>query len=149
MTRSANIHHQPFYFPTFYMTRKIFKGLYLNLTGCLNCYSFVTFTPKTREQMILSGDLGVSDEYFNPVIFDFLLFLSEHLLDLPSYDCLPIKYDDITVICSRQRGDGSQREYLINIRRDNLSFSKKSTLDQIRMLLSDTEWKGYFTNLDE
>ena len=103
----------------------------------------------TREQMIVSGDLGVSDEYFNPVIFDFLLFLSEHLLDLPSYDCLPIKYDDIIVICSRQRGDGSQREYLINIRQDNLSFSKKSTLDKIRMLLSDTEWQGHFTSLDE
>ena len=62
------------------MSTRRFKGLYLQATGDPCCFSFVTYTPQTREQMLACGDLGESEEYFNPVIFDFLLFASEAAL---------------------------------------------------------------------
>ena len=34
--------------------------------------------------MIASGDLDEDDEYINPVVLDFLLFISEVVLVLPS-----------------------------------------------------------------
>ena len=37
----------------------------------------MTYTPQTRDQMVACGDLGPADEYFSPVLFDFLLFVSE------------------------------------------------------------------------
>ena len=61
------------------MSTRRFKGLYLQATGDPCCFSFVTYTPQTREQMLACGDLDASEEYFNPVIFDFLLFASEEL----------------------------------------------------------------------
>ena len=57
-----------------------FKGLFLQATGDQCCFSFVTHTPQTREQMVFCGDLDESEEYLNPVIFDFLLFASEAAL---------------------------------------------------------------------
>ncbi len=127
------------------MTRKEFKGLYLHLTAYRNCYSFVTYTPQTREQMIRSGSLGISEEYFNPVILDFLLFTYEHVLADSLIDCFPITYDDITIICSRQRGEGRQHEYLLSINNDCLDQSKSDVLARIRTLLSDKDWKGYYS----
>ena len=62
------------------MNTRRFKGLYLQATGDPCCFSFVTYTPQTREQMLACGDLDESEEYFNPVIFDFLLFASEAAL---------------------------------------------------------------------
>ena len=57
-----------------------FKGLYLQATCDPYCFSFVTYTPQTIEQMLSCGDLNESEEYLNPVIFDFLLFASEAVL---------------------------------------------------------------------
>ena len=62
------------------MSTRRFKGLYLQATGDPCCFSFVTYTPQTREQMLACGDLDTREEYFNPVIFDFLLFASEAAL---------------------------------------------------------------------
>ena len=126
------------------MTRKEFKGLYLHLTAYRSCYSFVTYTPQTREKMIRSGALSISEEYFNPVILDFLLFISEHVLEQSLIDCFPITYDDITIICSRPRGDGRQHEYLLSISNDGLNQPKTDILNRIKILLSDKDWRGYF-----
>ena len=57
------------------MSKRRFKGLYLQATGDPCCFSFVTYTPQTREQMLACGDLDESEEYFNPVIFDYDLLL--------------------------------------------------------------------------
>ena len=88
------------------MNTRRFKGLYLQATGDPCCFSFVTYTPQTREQMLACGDLDESEEYFNPVIFDFLLFASEAALGAPAGNPFPITYDDVSIITSRQRGSG-------------------------------------------
>ena len=62
------------------MSRPRFKGLYLQNTGHPLSFSFVTYTPQTRDQMVSCGDLSAEDEYFSPVLFDFLLFVSEGIL---------------------------------------------------------------------
>ena len=72
------------------MSNRRFKGLYLQATGDPCCFSFVTYTPQTREQMLACGDLDESEEYFNPVIFDFLLFASEAALGAPADAPFPI-----------------------------------------------------------
>ena len=97
------------------MSKRRFKGLYLQATGDPCCFSFVTYTPQTREQMLACGDLDESEEYFNPVIFDFLLFASEAALGAPAGNPFPITYDDVSIITSRQRGSGIQHEYLIRL----------------------------------
>ena len=124
------------------MSRRRFKGLYLQATGDPCCFSFVTYTPQTKEQMVACGDLDASDEYFNPVIFDFLLFASEAALGAPSGDSFPIKYDDVSIITSRQRGSGIQHEYLIRLSDQDWNDSKQSAIDQLQDVLISEQWNG-------
>ncbi|WP_392347733.1 hypothetical protein [Parasynechococcus sp.] len=92
------------------MSTPRFKGLYLQATGDSCCFSFVTYTPQTREQMLACGDLDGSKEYFNLVNFDFLFFASEVALGAPAGSSFPIRYDDISIITSRKRGSGLQHK---------------------------------------
>ena len=124
------------------MSTRRFKGLYLQATGDPCCFSFVTYTPQTKEQMVACGDLDASDEYFNPVIFDFLLFASEAALGAPSGDSFPIKYDDVSIITSRQRGSGIQNEYLIRLSDQDWNDSKQSAIDQLQDVLTSEQWNG-------
>ena len=124
------------------MSTRRFKGLYLQATGDPCCFSFVTYTPQTKEQMVACGDLDASDEYFNPVIFDFLLFASEAALGAPSGDSFPIKYDDVSIITSRQRGSGIQHEYLISLSDQDWNDSKQSAIDQLQDVLMSEQWNG-------
>ena len=57
-----------------------FKGLFLQKTGAPFVYSFVTYTPQTKEQMIACGDLAEGEEFLSQVVCDFLLFVSEGIL---------------------------------------------------------------------
>ena len=68
------------------MGEPLFKGLYLQATGDPYCFSFVTYTPQTREQMVFCGDLDESEEYLNPIIFDFLFFAPQSALGAPVGD---------------------------------------------------------------
>ena len=122
------------------MGTRRFKGLYLQATGDPCCFSFVTYTPQTKEQMVACGDLDASDEYFNAVIFDFLLFASEAALGAPSGDSFPIKYDDVSIITSRQRGSGIQHEYLIRLSDQDWNDSKQSAIDQLQDVLTSEQW---------
>ena len=124
------------------MSTRRFKGLYLQATGDPCCFSFVTYTPQTKEQMVACGDLDASDEHFNPVIFDFLLFASEAALGAPSGDSFPIKYDDVSIITSRQRGSGIQHEFLIRLSDQDWNDSKQSAIDQLRDVLMSKQWNG-------
>ena len=124
------------------MSTRRFKGLYLQATGDPCCFSFVTYTPQTKEQMVACGDLDASDEYFNPVIFDFLLFASEAALGAPSGDSFPIKYDDVSIITSRQRGSGIQHEYLIRLSDQDWNDSKQSAINQLQDVLMSEQWNG-------
>ena len=124
------------------MSMPRFKGLYLQATGDPCCFSFVTYTPQTKEQMVACGDLDERDEYFNPVIFDFLLFASEAALGAPSGDSFPIKYDDVSIITSRQRGSGIQHEYLIRLSDQDWNDSKQSAIDQLQDVLMSEQWNG-------
>ena len=124
------------------MSTRRFKGLYLQATGDPCCFSFVTYTPQTKEQMVACGDLDASDEYFNPVIFDFILFASEAALGAPSGDSFPIKYDDVSIITSRQRGSGIQHEYLIRLSDQDWNDSKQYAIDQLQDVLMSEEWNG-------
>ena len=113
------------------MSMRRFKGLYLQATADPRCYSFVTYTPQTREQMLACGDLNEGEEYFNPVIFDFLLFASEAALGAQAGNPFPITYDDILIITSRQRGSGIQHEYLIRISDHAWNAAKQLAADQL------------------
>ena len=124
------------------MSTRRFKGLYLQATGDPCCFSFVTYTPQTKEQMVACGDLDASDEYLNPVIFDFLLFASEAALGAPSGDSFPIKYDDVSIITSRQRGSGIQHEYLIRLSDKDWNDSKQYAIDQLQDVLTSEQWNG-------
>ena len=124
------------------MSTRQFKGLHLQATGDSSCFSFVTYTPQTREQMLACGDLDASEEYFNPVIFDFLLFASEAALGTPAGSIFPITYDDISIITSRQRGSGIQHEYLIRISKNNWSDAKQDSVDQLQDVLTSKRWNG-------
>ena len=119
-----------------------FPGLYLQNTGHALCFSFVTYTPQSKEQMIACGDLMEHEEYFNPVIFDFLLFVSEGILGWPIADLFPIGYDDVSIVAARQRGTGVQNEYLIRIKQDHWNESMDSALTRLRTLMSDQSWRG-------
>ena len=92
--------------------------------------------------MVACGDLDASGEYFNPVIFDFLLFASEGALGEPSGDSFPIKYDDVSIITSRQRGSGIQHEYLIKLSNQDWNDAKQSSVDQLQEVLSSARWNG-------
>ena len=92
--------------------------------------------------MIACGDLDENVEYINPVVLDFLLFISEVVLALPSSVVCPIGYDDITVRWARQRGRGVQHEYLIEVNRDAWNDSKQLVLHRLQSVLSSDYWNG-------
>ena len=92
--------------------------------------------------MICSGDLQDGEEYINQVVCDFLLFIAEGLLDVRFSSDFPIQYDDVMIVCSRQRGRGVQHEYLLGIHSDRLTDSGWSLLDLLRNLLSSPLWNG-------
>ena len=128
------------------MVSSRFRGLYLLNTGHPLCFSFVTYTPQTREQMVACGDLGEDEEYFNPVVFDFLLFASEGILGSPFADLFPIGYDDVKIVASRKRGTGLQHEYLIKIKQDEWNETMGSALTLLRTILSHESWRGANVN---
>ena len=111
-------------------------------------FSFVTYTPQTREQMICSGDLLDGEEYINQVVSDFLLFIAEGILGLRFTSEFPIQYDDVMIVCSRQRGRGVQHEYLLGIQADRLTKSGLDLLDLLGNLLSSPRWKGSIHDRD-
>ena len=124
------------------MTISRFKGLYLQATGDLWCFSFVTYTPQIREQMISCGDLCDNDEYLNPVLFDFLLFVSEAMLGYSVDDASPIDYDDLIIVASRARGSGVQSEYLIRLKQCNWCHSKQAQFCLLHSMLASKFWNG-------
>ena len=124
------------------MGRQRFRGLYLQATGHPLSFSFVTYTPQTREQMVACGDLRADKEYFNPVLFDFLLFVSEGILGLSPDAAFPLGYDDLAITASRIRGTGVQHEYLITVKQEAWNDQKQAVLDQLRDILSRASWDG-------
>ena len=124
------------------MGRQQFRGLYLQATGHPLCFSFVTYTPQTREQMVACGDLRADEEYFNPVLFDFLLFVSEGILGSSPDAVFPFGYDDLVIVASRIRGSGVQHEYLIAINPFAWNETKQAVLHQLRTILSAASWDG-------
>ena len=124
------------------MSNKPFHRIYLQPTQSRFFFSFVTHTPQTREQMICSGDLQDCEEYINQVVCDFLLFIAEGILDVRFTSDFPIQYDDVMIICSRQRGRGVQHEYLLGIQSDRLTDSGWRLLDLLKNLLSSPLWNG-------
>ena len=92
--------------------------------------------------MLACGDLDESEEYFNPVIFDFLLFASEAALGAPAGNPFPITYDDVSIITSRQRGSGIQHEYLIRLSDQDWNAAKQTAVDQLQEVLSSERWNG-------
>ena len=124
------------------MSRQRFRGLYLQNTGHPLCFSFVTYTPQTREQMVACGDLRADEEYFSPVLFDFLVFVSEGILGGSPGASFPFGYDDVAIVASRIRGTGVQHEYLIAINACAWNESKQAVLQQLRDILSRDLWDG-------
>ena len=92
--------------------------------------------------MLACGDLNEDEEYFNPVIFDFLLFASEAALGAPAGDSFPITYDDVSIITSRQRGSGIQHEYLIRLSDQAWNDAKQLAVDQLQDVLTSERWNG-------
>ena len=125
------------------MTRRAFHGLHLQPTGAPSFFSFVTYTPQSKEQMLACGDLGEEEEYINPVICDFLLFVAEWILKVPLNNDFPIGYDDVKVICSRQRGNGSQHEYLVQISDLAENEPRRSVLESLLEIVHRQSWNGF------
>ena len=125
------------------MTRRAFHGLHLQQTGAPSFFSFVTYTPQSKEQMLACGDLGEEEEYINPVICDFLLFVAEWILKVPLNNDFPIGYDDVKVICSRQRGNGSQHEYLVQISDLAENEPRRSVLERLLEIVHRQSWNGF------
>ena len=130
------------------MSNKPFRRIYLQPTQSSLFFSFVTYTPQTREQLISCGDLRDGEEYINQVICDFLLFIAEGIFDLSFTSEFPIQYDDVMIICSRQRGRGVQHEYLLGIQADRLTTSALELLDRLSNLLSSPQWTGSIKRRD-
>ena len=95
--------------------------------------------------MIACGDLKENEEYINPVICDFLLFISEWILKVPFNSEFPIDYDDVKVICSRKRGNGIQHEYLVQIHGLSNQGSKRSALNKLLAVVENKSWNGFQT----
>ena len=93
--------------------------------------------------MIACGDLDEKEEYINPVICDFLLFVAEWILKVPLNNDFPIGYDDVSVICSRQRGNGSQHEYLVQISDLAGNEPKRSVLERLLKIVRRQSWNGF------
>ena len=130
------------------MSNKPFYRLYLQPTQSRLFFSFVTYTPQTREQMIGSGDLLDGEEYINQVVCDFLLFIAEGILGLRFTSEFPIQYDDVRIVCSRQRGQGVQHEYLLRIQADRLTKSGLDLLDLLNNVLTSPQWEGFVNRRD-
>ena len=124
------------------MSSKPFHRIYLQPTHSRLFFSFVTYTPQTRNQIIRYGDLRDDEEYINQVVCDFLLFIAEGILDMRFTSDFPIQYDDVMIISSRQRGRGVQHEYLLGIQPDRLTDSGWRLLDLLKNLLSSPLWNG-------
>ena len=92
--------------------------------------------------MVSCGDLGPDDEYFSPVLFDFLLFVSEGILGGSPDASFPLGYDDLAIVASRIRGKGVQHEYLILVNQMAWNHQKQSVLDQLRDILGRASWDG-------
>ena len=98
--------------------------------------------------MIRCGDLQDDEEYINQVVCDFLLFIAEGILDVRFTSDFPIQYDDVMIICSRQRGRGVQHEYLLGIQADRLTKSRLDLLDLLSKVLSNPQWEGFVYRRD-
>ena len=120
-----------------------FKGLFLQKTGAPFFFSFVTYTPQTKEQMIACGDLAEGEEFLSQVVCDFLLFVSEGILGRALTTDFPIAYDDVIVVSSRQRGNGVQHEYLIQIIDRSWTYEGQTfLLGDLALILSHPLWDG-------
>ena len=125
------------------MGSRPFKGLFLQKTGAPFFFSFVTYTPQTKEQMIACGDLAEGEEFLSQVVCDFLLFISEGVLGRSLTNDFPITYDDVIVVCSRQRGQGAQHEYLMQIIDRSWTYEAQvQLLDDLSVILSHPLWDG-------
>ena len=125
------------------MGSRPFKGLFLQKTGAPLFFSFVTYTPQTKEQMIACGDLAEGEEFLSQVVCDFLLFISEGILGRSLTNDFPITYDDVIVVCSRQRGQGAQHEYLMQIIDRSWTYEAQTQLlDDLSVILSHPLWDG-------
>lgn len=124
------------------MSRQRFRGLYLQNTGHPLGFSFVTYTPQSQEQMVGCDDLGDDEEYFSPVLFDFLLFVSEGILGGSPEASFPLSYDDVSIVAARIRGTGVQHEYLIAMNPQVWTDDKQRVVDQLREILSSDLWDG-------
>ena len=125
------------------MGSRPFKGLFLQKTGDPFFFSFVTYTPQTKEQMIACGDLAEGEEFLSQVVCDFLLFISEGILGRSLTNDFPISYDDVIIVCSRQRGDGVQHEYLMQIIDRSWTYEAQTQLlDDLSVILSHPLWDG-------
>ena len=98
--------------------------------------------------MIRCGDLQDDEEYINQVVCDFLLFIAEGILDVRFASDFPIQYDDVMIVCSRQRGRGVQHEYLLGIQADRLTNSGLDLLDLLSNVLSSPVWEGFVKRRD-
>jgi hypothetical protein len=98
--------------------------------------------------MIRCGDLQDDEEYINQVVCDFLLFIAEGVLDVRFTSDFPIQYDDVMIVCSRQRGRGVQHEYLLGIQAERLTNSGSELLDLLRNVLSSPLWEGFVRRRD-
>ena len=130
------------------MSNKPFYRIYLQPTQSRMFFSFVTYTPQTRDQKIRCGDLQDDEEYINQVVCDFLLFVAEGILDVRFTSDFPIQYDDVMIVCSRQRGRGVQHEYLLGIQADRLTNSGLDLLDLLSKALSRPLWEGFVKRRD-
>ena len=125
------------------MGSRPFKGLFLQKTDAPFFFSFVTYTPQTKEQMIACGDLAEGEEFLSQVVCDFLLFISEGILGRSLTNDFPISYDDVIVVCSRQRGQGAQHEYLMQIIDRSWTYEAQTQLlDDLSVILSHPLWDG-------
>ena len=126
-----------------------FKGLFLQKTGAAFFFSFVTYTPQTKEQMIACGDLVEGEEFLSQVVCDFLLFISEGILGRALTADFPISYDDVIIICSRQRGNGVQHEYLIQVVDRSWTHEDQTLfLGDLAVVLSHPLWDGAMLRRD-
>ena len=98
--------------------------------------------------MIRCGDLQDGEEYINQVVCDFLLFIAEGILDVRFTSDFPIQYDDVMIVCSRQRGRGVQHEYLLGIQAERLTNSGCELLNLLGNLLSSPLWEGFLKRRD-
>jgi len=87
--------------------------------------------------MVSCGDLSPDDEYFSPVLFDFLLFVTEGILVFSPDAFFPFGYDDLAITASRIRGTGVQHEDLIMMNQLAWNDQKQFVLDQLRGIISD------------